>query len=147
MYVDRMARREAGLLGIIVAIVVGACGKTSHPRLLSCEQLFAPPSKGELLCDEHVMPSNDVRGEIHWRSYGLPEERGAYCDPYINAAQSCGFGWAIKPPVCDVTDNKGRRVELFFGNPTGFGGADYPKCARAPDPKHRTIVVVSEGPR
>jgi hypothetical protein len=114
---------------------------------MTCEQLFAAPPTGELLCDEHVMPSNDTRGEVHWRSWGLPEERHVYCDRYLAAAQSCGYGYAFKPPVCDVNDNKGRSVALFFSEPSSQGGANYPKCARVPLPRHKTVIVVSEGPR
>jgi hypothetical protein len=145
------------MVRIVVAVagaaLLVACGKTSSAPLpspdkkapvMTCEELFAAPAGGELLCDEHVVPTSGLKDEIHWRSYGLPEDRGLYCERYRDAAHACNFGFTFKPPACDVSDHKGRRAALFFKTPESVGGADYPRCARAPDAKHKTVVVISE---
>jgi hypothetical protein len=136
-------------VGVMIAIaLLESCGKTtssppaSTKPTMTCGEIFAPPAGGELLCDEHVVPSTGVKDEIHWRSWGLPEPRTAYCDRYLDAARACNFGFTFKPPLCDVDDNKGRRAELFYNDKDESGG--WPTCAKKPDAKHKTVIVVSE---
>src|SRR5579871_1799666 len=120
------------------AFTLASCGKTSGASLdstanpasatsaaassLNCDAVFAPPPGGDLLCDEHVVPTTGVKDEIHWRSYGLTEDRMHVCDRYLDAARACRFGFAFKPPACDVDDNA-RHAQVFFKDPQSWGGA------------------------
>jgi hypothetical protein len=104
-----------------------------------CDAIFAAPPGGDLLCDEHIMPTSGPKDEIHWRSYGLTDDRTTACDRYRTAANKCTFGVTFKPPLCNITDNATRRAELYPKDSTA-----YPHCSTAPAAKHKTVLIVSE---
>ncbi len=138
---EAMGWCRATPMRVMMLMACAACGKSVHgdagttTSSMDCEQVFAAPAHAELLCDEHVMGSGM---EIHWRSYGSNEERGAVDLPYWRAATTCHYSVESKPPIFSVTGG-GRRLETFDAPTSGP-----PTCAKVPGPSHRTVIVLSE---
>jgi hypothetical protein len=98
-----------------------------------CATAFDPPRRGELLCDEHVLAQSS---EIHWRSYGVPDDYADVKERYHRLAASCNLGFVFKPPGFSMSRGD---LRLEVHEPT----ETYPKCATAPQPSHRAVVILS----
>lgn len=140
----------------IVALTLASCSRTTpdeapappakaplstkffsnDPTPEDCKRLFAAPAGAEPLCNEHVM-GNGM--EIHWRSYGSKEARGALEPPYQSGAGQCKYGLVFKPPLFSVSDNADNRLEMFEAS-----DKSYPTCSVSPKPEHKTVIVISE---
>lgn len=95
-----------------------------------CSQL--EPANVEPLCNEHVMSQ---RGEVHWRSWALPDAPDAVFAKYRKLAEACG----------GQIDAKKQRVRVagldVAVTPADVTGA--PSCEKQPEKGSRTVVVIS----
>jgi hypothetical protein len=102
----------------------------------ACDAIFAEvPAGADRLCDEHVLAADM---EIHWRSYGLAEPRGAVNLRYRDRIRGCSLSVTTKPPLFDLSDARGRKLATY----ELAGG--FPTCGVAPSASHKTVIVVSE---
>ena len=109
---------------------------SGDPTPEDCKRLFVPPAGAEPLCNEHVM-GNGM--EIHWRSYGSKEARGALEPPYHKGAGQCAYGLVFEPPLFTISDHGAMRLEMFEAT-----DKSYPTCSVSPKPEHKTVIVISE---
>lgn len=130
------AGERAGTPSLATPPVTSAAISASAPSPLvaGCDSLFVPPPSGDLLCNEHVLGNHM---EIHWRSYGLAEDRHEVFRPYWEGASRYKCSLVTKPPLLAISSGD-QRLEAFDAAPGG-----YPTCGQGPSQKHRTVVVIS----
>jgi hypothetical protein len=130
-------RTQHGLIPALVFAVILAvsCSKPApkgEPTKGGCDDVFAPPPRGQKLCEEHV---NATDSEIAWSSYALDEPRADVAHRYEGLGTRCKDA---KIENGNVTVGE-RIVTVHDANAAG-----YPTCEKKPSASQKTVVVISK---
>src|SRR5438105_15920302 len=118
---------------LLFVVILAACSCSRSrspappPAQIDCKDLFAPPPRGEKLCEEHVAATDS---EIAWTSWALDEPLADVTRRYQDAAGRCH---ATTTPAPDFSVAQGeRRISTHDATATG-----YPTCEKKPSPVHK----------